>query len=345
MDRIWQSFVVNMSRLGSIAAALTVAAGLCAPNAAISSEDDTEPPPVADLAIDAFAIDESNFDQWIFQGSGSSTAGKARMDAYLKLKIEELTRVCELSELQKKKLTLAARGDMKRFFDQVEVVRKKFQAVKNDRNGFNQIWQEISPLQQKQQIGLFGDSSMFAKTLQKTLTEEQLVSYRKVTEDRRRYRFRASIEVALVNLGNTVALRHDQHQALVKLIVDESALPHSFGQFDEHLVTYAMSKIPAAKLKAIVDDRQWKLLQPHLNQGRGMEAFLAQQGVIDAPKGAAAANGFMEQVGAFFGVAEIVAAQPFGVVEVQVEAVAIEEGAERPPADALNPERPHERDE
>ncbi len=250
-----------------------------------ADEDDDEPAPVENQVNRGFFIQEENFDQWVFQGSNNAAAGKARIESSVKMKLAELRRVCELTDAQAKKLTLAARGDMRQFFEEVEVVRKKFLKVRNDQNAFNQIWQEIHPLQQKQQAGLFGDSSFFAKTVRNTLTREQQEKYQVVLDDRRRFRYQAAVEVALHTLSNTVALHHDQHEAIFKLIIEETQPPLNFGQYDQYFVFYSLAKLPAAKLKPLLDDRQWKLIQQHLQQGRGMEANLMQQGMIEPPKG------------------------------------------------------------
>lgn len=307
----------------------------------MATEDDIEPPAVP-VANAGFMIDESNFDQWIFQGSGTAAAGRARINSHLKLKLDELNRTCDLTDSQRKKLALAAQGDMKRFFDQVETLRKKFLEVRNNQNAFNELWQEIHPLQQKQQAGLFNETSMFEKTLRSTLNEEQQQRYQKVTEDRRRFRYRASIQTSLVSLSDTVALKDDQHKAIAKLLLEETALPLRFGQQDQQVVLYRLSKLPPAKLKAILDDRQWKLMQPQLNQGQAMEQFLAQNGFIETPKDAPA-KGIRDRIKlAIGGLGVGAAGNLIGVVEVQ----AVKAKAEaRPamevdmPADALKPER------
>ena len=301
---------------------------------AFAAPDDGEPPPVA-AANNDFNMDESNFDQWVFQGSGDAAAGRARIASQLKLKIDELVRVCQLSDEQQKKLTLAARGDMKRFFDDVEVVRKKFLAVRKDQNAFQNIWQEISPLQQKLSAGLFGDASLFGKSLRKTLTDEQQALYRVVVEERRRFRYRATIETSLITLSNSVTLRTEQHEALLKLLVEETQPPHIFGQYDNYLVLYRLAQLPIKKVKPLFDARQWKLLAPQLNQGRSMEAHLAQIGVIDAPK--ETAGGILNRVRTFQNMfAE-------GGLDAAVEHDdAVQEFLEAP-ADALNPERPRQR--
>ncbi len=252
---------------------------------AFADEDDDDPPAVEAQVNGGFFVQEANFDQWIFQGSVNAAAGKARIESSVKMKLAELRRVCDLTDAQLKKLSLASRGDMRRFFDEVEIVRQKFLKVRNDQNAFNQIWQEISPLQQQQAAGLFGDSSFFTKTVRNTLTREQHTKYQVVLDDRRRFRYQAAAEVALHNLSNTLALRHDQHEAIFQLIIEETQPPLTFGQYDQYFVFYSLAKLPNAKLKPLLDDRQWKLLQPQLQQGRGMESTLMQQGMIEPPKG------------------------------------------------------------
>ncbi len=316
----------QMSR--SLRCAFTLLVILFGSASAFAAPDDGEPPPVAAQANNDFNMDESNFDQWVFQGSGNAEAGRKRIDSQLKLKVDELARVCDLTAEQKKKLTLAARGDMKRFFDDVEAVRKKFLAVRKDQNAFQNIWQEISPLQQKQSAGLFGEASLFGKSLRKTLTDEQQAQYRVVVEERRKFRYRATIEASLITLSNTVVLRAEQHNALLKLLVEETQPPHIFGQYDNYFVLYRLANLPVKKIKPLLDDRQWKLMQPQLQQGRGLEMHLAQTGVIDAPKASPA--GFMLNVQTLF------EAAASSVRDTREEAAQESNDA---PADALKPEQ------
>jgi hypothetical protein len=309
-----------------------------------ATEDDFEPPPPAEMQVNGrFMVEESNFDQWVFQGTGNATAGRARLVAMGTLKLNELIRVCDLTEAQQKKLKLAIHGDLTRFFEEVEVVRKKFLAVRNDQNAFNQIWQEINPLQTRQQAGLFGESSLFAKAVRRTLNEEQQAKYRAVTDERRRFRYRASVELTLISLSNTAALRHDQHDALAALLIEQTEPLLKFGQYDEQAVLFRLATLPSAKVRAILDDRQWKLIQPQLNQSRAMGGFLAQNGIIVAPKDAA--TGILGKIGnleALFGGARGAFATS-KVETVEDDADANDQAVRRQvdaPADALKPDQP-----
>ena len=227
-----------------------------------------------------FQMDEQNFDANVFQPSGNPKTARTQIETRLKLQLDELHRVCGITEAQKQKLTLAASSDIKRYFDEVDKVRKKVKAGKIDQNEWNNIWQEIQPLRNRQSAGLFGDTSFFAKTLRKTLTEEQIQKYDAVVNERRKFRYRASLEVVVTNLESTVPLRHTQHEAIVKLLLDETHPPATFGQYDQYLVMYQLGKLAEPKLKPLLDEHQWKLLTVQIQQYKGMEQFLIQNGLI-----------------------------------------------------------------
>ncbi len=63
-------------------------------------------------------------------------------------------------------------------------------------------------------------------------------------------------------------------------MLDETKPPLNFGQYDHYLVMYRLAHMPPARIQPLLDDRQWKALQPQLNQYRGMQSFLIQQGLL-----------------------------------------------------------------
>lgn len=258
---------------------LLLCCSFCATAALRAAPDDVEPVEAAQ-AQGEFNIDESNFDQWVFQGNGNAANGKARLLTRLNLQLAEIDRLCGLTTEQKEKLQLAARGDTKRFFDEVEVVRQKFLAVRNDQNAFGQIWQDIQPLQRRVSIGLHGETSLFHKALRRTLNDEQMDRYQQLLDERRKYRYRASIEVALTSIEQSVPLKHSQHTAIVQLMLDETPTPLAFGQYDQYLILHQLSKLGETRVKPLLDERQWKLMSANFDQARGMEQFLIQQGLL-----------------------------------------------------------------
>jgi len=263
---------------------LAAAALVLAPGAVFAAPDDVEAAPDAggNERMNVVQMNVANFDRWVFPGAASIAAAQERVATCVKLQMGEVDRVCGLSAEQQQKLNLAAAGDVRRFFDQVEVVRKKFLEVKDDQNAFGLVWQDIQPLQNRMSSGMFGDASLFGKTLRKTLSAEQLAKYDVVLRERRQYRYRASVEVALAILENTVPLRSGQHDAIVELLVTETQPPDAYGQQDYYYVFYRLATLPEQLVRPLLDDRQWTILGPQLDQYRNMRQFVVQQGMIAA---------------------------------------------------------------
>lgn len=243
-------------------------------------EEEVENNAVLQPAQAVFMMTDEQFDQWVFGGPRNSRAGSSKLDSLLTLQVDDVARMCTLSEAQKKKLLLAGRGDIKRFFDKVEEKRKKFAKVKNDQTKFNEIYQELVPLQAALNSGLFGDGSIYSKTIRRVLSEEEDARYQQVIQDKNRFRYRAKVELAVAQLDQTVGFRDEQRRKLVELIMSETQTPTRFGQYDYYLVMYQAGQIAEAKLKPLFEDRQWALLNRQLNQMRGMEQFLRIQGLL-----------------------------------------------------------------
>jgi len=57
---------------------------------------------------------------------------------------------------------------------------------------------------------------------------------------------------------------------------------------------YQAGKIPESKLKAIFDDKQWGFVSRQLNQMRGMEQFLRNNGMLAEKEAPAFVGGFID---------------------------------------------------
>jgi hypothetical protein len=251
---------------------------------AMAQNDDDDPPEEAllgRLQEQNFEMPENQFDQWVFQTFPTATAARKKLEQMLALQMDDVDRACQLSEAQKKKLLLAGRGDILRFFESVEVVRKKFLLVRKDQQKFNEIWQDISPLQVKFQVGLFSDDSFYHKTLRNMLKGEQFSKYSAVDNERRKFQYRAKVELVVAMLENAVPLRDEQRQKVITLIVEETKPLRSFGQQqDYYVVMWNISKIPEKTFKPLFTDVEWKKLNQQFAQVRGMEQWLKQSGAL-----------------------------------------------------------------
>src|SRR5205823_7870412 len=119
------------------------------------------------------------------------SGARQRFNSLLALRVEDIERTSTLTDAQKKKLQLAGRGDIKKFFDRYEAVKQKFQLMKNDEEKMQQIWQDINPLQTSLQTGLFHSDSLLIKALHNTLTSDQFARYDAIARERRAFHHRA----------------------------------------------------------------------------------------------------------------------------------------------------------
>lgn len=262
-------------------AALTVLAAVgIGPFARAQEDDDPDEAPAQQPQQNQMFWSEENFDQWVFGNSRNAAVGRVRLDSQLTLKVEEVERVCGMTEIQKKKLRLAGRGDVKRFLDRVEEKRKKFQSVKNDQNKFQEFYQELQPLMLVAQMGPYGEGSIFAKTLRKTLDESQSARYETALRDKRLFRYRAKVHLVVANLDNAVAMNAKQRRRLLTLFLEETRPPAKSGPYDYYVAMLQASRLSRDKLKPIFNDHQWRLMSQQFNQARGLEPFLAKNGFL-----------------------------------------------------------------
>jgi hypothetical protein len=254
---------------------------LMLPPAVVRAEEEEEE--VAPVVLNQAQVmwSDDTIDQWIFGSGRNAQQAKKRLESQLTLRIEELDRVCALTDIQKKKLRLAGQGDVKRLFDDMAVIRKKFDKLRNDQNAINQIFQEIQPLQARIAAGIFQSHSFYQKSVLKTLTAEQAAKLEQLDVERRKFRYHAKILLALTVMDAGVPLRDEQRQKLIKILQEETKPPKRFGQVDYYVVVYQMSKLPEEKIKPIFDEAQWKALQLQFQQARAMEQHLKQNGILD----------------------------------------------------------------
>ena len=119
-------------------------------------DDEEEVPAQAVVNMNGFIINDAQFDQWVFGNMGVANAGVARnkLDSLLTLNVDDLERTCGLTPVQKKKLLLAGRGDIKRFFDRIEDMRKKFdQEQERPEPVAVRSGRKSSPCRQRLQLG------------------------------------------------------------------------------------------------------------------------------------------------------------------------------------------------
>ncbi len=239
---------------------------------------------------DIMRIGVGNFDEMLFQLDGNGAKAEQQVLARTELQIAEITRVCQLSDEQTKKLQLAAKGDVQRLLSEAIPVRVKFKLVAkngilegpNAMEVYNRLQQELQPLRQRFNRGLTdGPDSLLSKVLSRTLTTEQQAKYEVMAAERRRFRYEAGIAVSLLNLEEVVFLTEPQRDSITSLLL-EMPPPRHTGQYESYVILGRLARIPTGKLQSQFNPRQWQALSVHLNQYSAVVKSLVDSGLLDA---------------------------------------------------------------
>jgi hypothetical protein len=222
-------------------------------------------------------ITERNIDSWVY---GRESRGHEWLEASLKQKIDEMGKVSDLSDSQKQKLNLAGKGDIQRFVSRVDDLKITYQPGALRADKYSELYQKTRVLHTTLQQGLFGSSSLFQKTLITALRPEQLARCDQLENDRRTYRYRAKVEMCVVQLDSILGLRDDQRRRLVQLILDKTRPPKSYGQLDRFVVLAQLSRVPEEEVKTLFDPAQWPEMHRRLLTARRMLPMLKQNGVL-----------------------------------------------------------------
>lgn len=229
------------------------------------------------FAQNGFELNEQTFNQWVY----ASSQGQFDPRSELLLNLEAVDRVCDLSDEQEAKVSMAAQGDFVRFGRDVDELKSEYVGKTYDQNRIGEIYQKIQPLAQTYQAGLLGDESLFKKVIERELTSEQSAKYEEAERERAASRYAAQVRLWVVMLERTCPLTKAQRDALVPLILTETVPPKRFSQYDSYVVMYQVQKLPDENFQPILDEAQLKQLRVVLRQGAGMENFLRQQKLID----------------------------------------------------------------
>jgi hypothetical protein len=270
----------SAARRFAVFAALAAFA-LLDPGAAGRSEPDDDDPddPLEAPALAGGAFADENFDTWIFPVNfNSRIKPREYLDTLLAVRIDDIDRSCRLTEAQRQKVRLAARGQIKQFFVIYDKAWQKFQHAKNDPQKFNEVLEDVSPLRMMVQAGYFGERSFLEKSLRHTLTAEQLARYEAAVRERLTYRHRANVELVVTMLDQRVPLRASQRREIVARISELTKPARYSGDYTYYVLSYHLSQLPEESLKPLFDDFQWQVVRAQLDEFRPWKERLKQAG-------------------------------------------------------------------
>ncbi|MHC5538038.1 hypothetical protein ACYOEI_07370 [Singulisphaera rosea] len=199
----------------------------------------------------------------------------------LNVKIAEIDRSCRLSEKQREKLALAGRGDITRFLDELETVRQRIRSDMGDQTQQFRNIERFQVLRSRSRTGLFEEGSVFAKTLNGgLLQDEQTEAYAKDLRQKRYFHFKSRAEEVVWSMAEVLSLTDSQRGQFLQLLLKETEPPVVFGPDDVSVVLCLVADLHESKLKPIFNDAQWKILRERLERAKRREPEFRRAGLL-----------------------------------------------------------------
>ena len=214
-------------------------------------------------------------------GQGDQETARKRLESRLKLRIEQIDRVCKLTPEQRNKLNAAGRGDIKRAFARAEELKGKHAAGRPGIDHKRQLLEDISEYRRATtELDCFGDGSLFSKVLPKTLTPEQTAIREKSMREAASAQHLSTIRWAGGSLALWLQLSPEQRQKFESLLIARTRPPRRFGEYDYYGLLFQASKLPEEDLKPIFSAEQWQKMKLQFAEAQRLEKVLAVGGFL-----------------------------------------------------------------
>ena len=293
---------LSLARQAGVALALVWMLGV-GPVVNAQDEDDERVAPAGERQ---FVITEEQFDQMVFGGRQAAVRVaqpvqvvqgvkgmqqivvavqpaemdfRKRMEAATAVEIQAVDGRVSLTDAQKKKLRLAARGDIAKLVERAAELRPKLTAKPMNQQEYVELMRELQPLRMSQQFGIISESSLFRKTLQGTLTDEQRARWRAVQRERQK----AIIQAAFVQLNAQqtpvgTKLTAESQQKLTELILDHGRLPQSVGPYGQYIVLLEANLL-RDRVKPLLSVEEWDRFESQVGQAKRYVPTLESYGL------------------------------------------------------------------
>ena len=226
-----------------------------------------------------------------FPVEGNAEKSRQQCLDRLLLQVSALDEICGLKAEQGRKCEAAAKLDVARAMDEIEAVRQRYSGRTVDlQNPAGQAeWQRFHQDAQAVQAKLQdagGETSLLRKVIAGILDEEQRSDWRRESDLRAQYQWRSVVDAGMVQLDVALGLTSEQHEAILGLLmekplrINQAKIWMHGNHFSPFVCRYGLAQLDQAKLKDIVNERQWKMLGQFIEQGKGMKEHLKQQKII-----------------------------------------------------------------
>ncbi len=245
------------------------------------AEEQEKPAPVLDaMGVRAVQISDWQVDRWIFAKDGDVDSARMLTESRLKSRIGYIDHLCGLSLDQRKKLEVAGRGDIKRFFDRAREKRNQIHRNEMHQAELIEAITEVKRMGGDYRSTIFNDRSMFGKILGMTLDREQADLYRRKRDNARLSRHQSRVEWVAQTVQKSLSLSDGQRVRLLSVLLEETRPPQRFGPSDYYGIMYQASRLPETRLRPIFAESEWRGLQREFDDAKRQERVLKDFGYL-----------------------------------------------------------------
>jgi len=236
------------------------------------------------------ALDQQ-MNSMFFQGASNPKLARQKFIDRLLLQVSAVDDVCGLTDQQRLKCETAARLDVARIMDEVDVVRRRYAGRTIDLNSpadqaeWNRFHQDVTVVQAKL-TSEGGATSLLERVIAGVLDDTQRSVWERESELRRQYQWQSVVEAGLTQLDLALGLTAEQHDAIRGMLMEQPLRMNGgmvWGQhnhIEPYICRYAMSRLDRSRLDALVSKRQRKMLGECIEQGQATGEWLKQRKLI-----------------------------------------------------------------
>lgn len=185
-----------------------------------------------------------------------------------------------LTEPQKKKLRLAGRGDIEQHVSRAAELRPKLTSKPLEQQRYVELMREVKLLCMAEQLGIYGEKSLFRKTLRRMLIDEQRVRFQSLERERRK----GIIESALLKFeqsDNHFLVAAETRQKFADLILDHGQVPQQVGMYGQSIVMLEANLL-RDRVKPLLSETEWEKFELQVFEAKRWEPMLEAYGVWTA---------------------------------------------------------------
>lgn len=215
---------------------------------------------------------EKTFDQICF-GTLTAIGAERKCGESLQARMELLDKAVVISDAQCSKLELAGQLDIERFFASYEEIKRKFKFGSMPQNEWRatvaRMQAEAKPVKAKYEADIHGKSSLFAKTLTRTLDPDQLTSLQTLDQVRANRTYANYIRYTLAFIDPKIPLTKLQRDTITELMLQKTTPPDSYGTSLQpaYRVLSRMAQIED-RIHDLFSDQEWAVFRELLKRAK-----------------------------------------------------------------------------